>query len=150
MQQLYQNAMGIVRKFGKPDYFICHCSFTCNSARPEIKRKLLLGQTTAGDRPDLYSRVFKLKLNCLMADLVKNKILGEIVEFQKRGLLHAHVLIILAEGDNPSTVDDYNKVVFAKIPDPETQPLAYETLKKIMMHAWSMWQRKTQRFLYEN
>jgi hypothetical protein len=86
MSQLYQDAISIVRKFGKPDLFV---TFTCNPLWPEIQRELLFGQTAA-DRPDLCVRVFDKKLNVLMNDLTKNRILGKViahihvVEFQKR------------------------------------------------------------------
>jgi hypothetical protein len=41
MNQLYQDAMGLIRKFGKPDLFI---TFTCNPFWPEIcKLKFQLG-----------------------------------------------------------------------------------------------------------
>jgi hypothetical protein len=36
--QQYQDAMALVRKLGKPDYFV---TFTANPAWPEIKRQLL-------------------------------------------------------------------------------------------------------------
>jgi hypothetical protein len=71
MSQLYQDAISIVRKFGKPDLFV---TFTCNPLWPEIQRELLFGQTAA-DRPDLCARVFDKKLNVLMNDLTKNRIL---------------------------------------------------------------------------
>jgi hypothetical protein len=57
MQQLYQDAMAIVRKYGKPDIF---ATFTCNPNWPEIVRELLPGQTSS-DRPDLVARLFELK-----------------------------------------------------------------------------------------
>ena len=59
MQQAYQDAMTIVKKFGKPDLFI---TFTCNPNWIEITRNLLLNQNYS-DRVDLVTRVFKLKLN---------------------------------------------------------------------------------------
>lgn len=59
MQQLYQDAMAIVRKKGKPDLFI---TMTCNPQWREIQEQLLPGQTALG-RPDLLDRVFKLKIN---------------------------------------------------------------------------------------
>ena len=52
----YQDAMAIVRAFGKPTFFV---TFTCNAQWDEIKNALLHGQT-AVDRPDLTSRVFWL------------------------------------------------------------------------------------------
>lgn len=96
MTQLYRDAMSIVRHFGKPDLFV---TFTCNLSWPEIQRELLFGQT-ANDRPDLCSRVFNLKLKCLLEDITKKHVLGKVVayvytiEFQKRGLPHAHILLI--------------------------------------------------------
>ena len=101
MYQLYQDAMAIVRHFGKPDLFI---TFTCNPKWPEITKELLPHQTAA-DRPDLTSRVFHIKLQELLKDLCTKQCLGKViayvyvVEFQKRGLPHAHILLILAPED---------------------------------------------------
>ena len=53
--QLYQDTMGIVHHFGKPDLFI---TFTCNPQWKEIT-DALLPQQTAAQRPDVVSRVFK-------------------------------------------------------------------------------------------
>ena len=55
MHKLFQDAMSVVRVFGKPDLFI---TFTCNPYWVEIKRELLSGQVPA-DRPDLLLRKFK-------------------------------------------------------------------------------------------
>ena len=55
----------------------------------------------AQDRPDLVSRVFRAKLEAMKKKLLKNDILGKVpayvyvVEFQKRGLPHAHFLLIM-------------------------------------------------------
>ena len=93
--------MAICRKFHKPDYFI---TMTCNPHWPEIEAELKEGQK-AQDRPDLVARVFKLKKDQLLRDLKKNGVLGKtvadiyVIEFQKRGLPHAHILIILANQD---------------------------------------------------
>ena len=56
MNSRYQDAMAIVRKFGKPDLFI---TMTCNPKWVEITRELNPGQT-AQDRCDLCLRVFQL------------------------------------------------------------------------------------------
>ncbi|KAL4436594.1 hypothetical protein ABPG75_003733 [Micractinium tetrahymenae] len=112
MQQLYQDAMAIVRKHGKPDLFI---TITCNPQWREIQEELLPGQA-AVDRPDLVDRVFKLKLDFLLNLLTEQKILGKtiakifVVEFQKRGLPHAHILIILAGKDKLRTPEDIDRV----------------------------------------
>ncbi|KAG2194274.1 hypothetical protein INT47_009684 [Mucor saturninus] len=136
MRQLYQDAMSIVRHFGKPDLFV---TFTCNPTWPEISSALLAGQK-ANDRPDLCSRVFNLKLKELMNDLTKNHILGKVkafiyvIEFQKRGLPHAHILLILHTEDKPTSVEDYDHIVSAELPDPQTEPQAYATVHRNMMH----------------
>jgi hypothetical protein len=66
MNQLYQNSMALVRKFGKPDLFI---TMTCNSNWPEILHELRPGEEI-NDRPHLTSRVFNMKLNALLKDLL--------------------------------------------------------------------------------
>jgi hypothetical protein len=116
MQQRYQDAMAIVRKFGKPDLFI---TMTCNPHWLEIAAELLAGQK-AEDRPDIVARVFKLKLDAFLDEIKKDGALGEVVawmyviEFQKRGLPHAHILIIRKH--KITTADDVDKFVSAEIP----------------------------------
>jgi hypothetical protein len=68
MVRNYQDAMAIYRWAGCPDAFI---TFTCNPQWPEIKRALPLGQRPQ-DRPDLVTRVFKIKLKELINDIHKN------------------------------------------------------------------------------
>jgi hypothetical protein len=135
MGQLYQNAMARVRKFGKPNLFV---TFTCNPKWKEITDALLLGQI-AKDRPELVTRVFNLKLDALLKD-IKDSVLGNVIakiwviEFQKRGLPHAHILLILDETSKLRTVEDYDSMVSAEIPDPIRHPEAYETVTSCMVH----------------
>ena len=113
MMQLYQDAMAIVRSKGKPDLFI---TFTCNPQWKEIQNALLPGQR-ASDRPDLTSRVFYQKFKGMMHLILKGAVFGDVVghvsviEFQKRGLPHAHILLILANSYKPSEARDYDKLV---------------------------------------
>jgi hypothetical protein len=62
--------MALIRKYGKPDLFI---TFTCNINWREIQENLIAGGQ-AFNRPDVCARVFKLKFNELMDDIVKKKI----------------------------------------------------------------------------
>ena len=136
MYQLYQNAMAIVRHFGKPDIFI---TFTCNPKWPEITRELLPYQI-ASDRPDLTTRVFHMKLQEMMKDLCEKHCLGRVIahvyviEFQKRGLPHAHILLILASEDKIHSIEEIDSIISAEIPDRNLYPLAYETITTMMMH----------------
>ena len=135
-QQLYQDAMAIVREFGKPDLFI---TVTCNPKWPEILDELLPNQKSP-DRPDLIARVFKLKLQAITHDLFMRGVLGKVIanvhviEFQKRGLPHAHILIILASEDKLQTPEDFDLIVSAEIPDKEKQPKLYKTVSRNMIH----------------
>ena len=135
-QQLYQDAMAIVREFGKPDLFI---TVTCNPKWPEILDELLPNQKSP-DRPDLIARVFKLKLQAITHDLFMRGVLGKVIanvhviEFQKRGLPHVHILIILASEDKLQTPKDFDLIVSAEIPDKEKQPNLYKTISRNMIH----------------
>uniref|UniRef100_A0A182N6N5 ATP-dependent DNA helicase n=1 Tax=Anopheles dirus TaxID=7168 RepID=A0A182N6N5_9DIPT len=134
MRAQYQDAMAIVRAMGKPDLFI---TVTCNPAWPEVTR-ILLQRQQAADRPDLTARVFRLKLKAILDDISAGA-LGlqvaqiHVIEFQKRGLPHAHCLLILGENDKPRTEQDFDRLVSAEIPDPQNAEL-YETVTKCMMH----------------
>ncbi|CAF1342434.1 unnamed protein product [Rotaria sordida] len=136
MQQNYQDAMAIVRKYGKSDLFI---TFTCNPTWREIEEQLFPGQTPS-DRPDLITRVFKLKLNELIGDIFKKHILGRtianvfVIEFQKRGLSHCHMLIILANEDKPKDENHIDHIVCSEIPDHVQFPQLYECVRRHMVH----------------
>ena len=88
-------------------------------------------------------RVFKLKLDALMHDLLEGQVLGKVegymrvVEFQKRGLPHAHILLIMEHDDVPRCVEDYDLAVSAEIPDPREQPQLHKTVVKTMLHTCS-------------
>lgn len=100
---------------------------TCNPAWDEIQHSLLPGQT-ARDRPDIVSRVFKKKLDELIRELTADGILGKtvahlfVVEFQKRGLPHAHILLILHSRDRPKSADDIDGLVRAELPSDDEKP----------------------------
>ncbi|GJV66230.1 helicase [Tanacetum coccineum] len=75
MMQNYQDAMVLCRAYGNPDLFI---TFTSNPKWPEINEMLAYvpGQR-AHDRPEVGTRVFRLKLTELLDDLTKNQVFGE-------------------------------------------------------------------------
>jgi hypothetical protein len=56
------------------------------------------------------------------------------IEFQKRGLPHMHLLLFLASQDKIRTTADVDAVSCAQIPDPELQPLLYQTITNCMLH----------------
>ncbi|XP_056697313.1 uncharacterized protein [Spinacia oleracea] len=130
MKKRYLNAMSLVKKYGKPDLFL---TMTCNPNWPEIKQELAVGEE-AQNRPDLVSRIFRAKLIALKHHIMKKKNFGEVaamiyvVEFQKRGLPHAHFLVILKPNSKIRSPADFDKFVSAEIP-----PLANPHLRKIVL-----------------
>lgn len=134
--QSYQDVMSIVRRFGKPALFI---TFTCNPRWKEIKRNLHKGNT-AIDEPDLVCRVFKMKLDELIDDIVKRQIFGKVVawnyvvEFQKRGLPHAHILVIFDKDSVIRDADDVDKIISAEIPDENKWPRLHNIVTRHLMH----------------
>ena len=72
MRQSYQDAMTLVRHFGKPDLFI---TFTANPAWREISENLKPGEIYL-DRPDLCARVFMLKWKEFKKDVFEKHVLG--------------------------------------------------------------------------
>jgi hypothetical protein len=84
--------------------------------------------------------MFKIKLKELINDIHKKHILGRtiariyVTEFQKHGLLHAHILIFFAEDYKPHVVEDVDRMISAELLNPETNKFAHETVAICMMH----------------
>lgn len=101
------------QRFGMVDLFI---TMTCNPIWEEIKRELLLGKTWQ-DRPHLLTRVFRAKLEELKEDINGKWVLGNVVsyayviEFQKRGLPHVHMLVVLDKNDKFNIPYYYDRMV---------------------------------------
>ncbi|XP_058755824.1 uncharacterized protein LOC131629044 [Vicia villosa] len=137
MDQLYFDGMAISSRLGFPDLFV---TFTCNPNWPEIKRALSGTGLQPNDRPDIISKVFKIKFDTLMDDITKHHVVGKVIaymytiEFQKRGLPHAHILIFLHPQSKYPTPSDIDKIISAEIPDPTVHPNLYKLVKAHMMH----------------
>ncbi|PWZ39015.1 Beta-adaptin-like protein C [Zea mays] len=134
MRRRYMDAMALVWKFGKPDIFL---TMTCNPNWDEIRTELLPGQTPQ-DRSDLVVRVFHAKLQELKHRLTKHDILGKVrayvyvVEFQKRGLPHAHFLLIMQRKYKLTCPEQYDLLISAEIPDKKYPELRKMVIKHMM------------------
>lgn len=53
------------------------------------------------------------------------------MEWQKRGLPHAHILLWLVDKIRPDQIDD---IISAEIPDPQTDPELYDVVTSNMVH----------------
>nr|GEX47057.1 hypothetical protein [Tanacetum cinerariifolium] len=126
--------MDLCRAYGNPDLFI---TLTSNPKWPEINKMLthVPGRHTH-DRPEVGTRVFKLKLIELLDDLTKNKIFEEsfaavyVIEFQKRELPHAHILLWLEDHYKYRTLGE----ILAELPSPTDDLLGYKAVTDYMLH----------------
>ncbi|XP_022023935.2 uncharacterized protein LOC110924208 [Helianthus annuus] len=128
MMQNYLDAMALCRKYGYPDFFI---TITCNPKWPEIVRFIGDSSIKPEDRPDILCRLFMMKLDELIKDMKQKKNFGDInavvytVEFQKRGLPHAHICLFMKADHKLPTVEHIDPFISAEIPDKNEDPELY-------------------------
>ena len=132
----FQDSMAIVRKFGKPHLFV---TFTASGQWDETKECIYDGQDPV-QRPDMVVRIFNAKLHEFKKDVLKNNVLGKVIaysyviEFQKRGLPHVHMVLWLDPSDAPRKPEDVDRFTCAEIPDPVTSPKLHALVQKHMVH----------------
>ncbi|KAF1881881.1 hypothetical protein Lal_00038523 [Lupinus albus] len=137
MDQLYFDGMAICSSLGFPDLFL---TMTCNPNWPEIVRILKPIGLKPHDRPDIISRVFKMKFEELLHDLKKRHVLGKVlaymytIEFKKRWLPHSQLLIFLHPSYKYPTPDDIDKIICAEIPNNSDNPKLHNLVKSHMIH----------------
>ncbi|XP_022003820.2 uncharacterized protein LOC110901291 [Helianthus annuus] len=137
MMQNYLDAMALCKWFGYPDFFI---TITCNPKWPEVKRFLKDTIIKPEDRPDILCRIFKMKLDSIIKDLKDNELLGKVnavvytVEFQKRGLPHAHICIFMHSDSKIASVDYLDPIISAENPDKSEDPELYRLVGEFMIH----------------
>lgn len=56
------------------------------------------------------------------------------IEFQKRGLPHAHILLFLHPTMKNPSADHIDKIISAEIPDLNVDPDGYNAVNKFMIH----------------
>ena len=125
-------ALALHRQFGKPCLFI---TMTCNSAWPELRTLPMMDdpvQQHPKYNPMLLCRVFNHKKEKLLKLIYKYGIFGEVlgkvhvIEFQKRGLPHCHLIVWLKEQDKLDSIDKIDQAICAEIPredEPELREL---------------------------
>ena len=126
------DSLTIAAIYGPPTFFV---TFTCNGDWPEIRSCLRPGQTYT-DIPVVVCRVLKQKLSRLMKILRTmfpnaGRLLYTIqrVEFQKRGLPHAHILLKYSK--DCISPNDINSVISAHIPEAAGDA---EIVRRFMIH----------------
>ena len=93
----------------------------------------------------MVARVFKMKKDQLIDDIMKGNVFGVVpaklwvIKFQKRGLPHAHILIILRGADRLTTAAQVDETICAELPPhpdeatTEDQREQLERLNKIVL-----------------
>ncbi|XP_019432198.1 PREDICTED: uncharacterized protein LOC109339240 [Lupinus angustifolius] len=128
--------MAIMLNDGKPEIFL---TMTCNPFWNEITYELQHFQT-AQERPDLTTKLFRSKFEQLRADVIDKGALGNVksymyvTEFQKRGLSHVHMLLILENNDKLCSPEEYDTIVRADIPHYDEEPQLHHAVSKQMVH----------------
>ena len=136
MQKNLQHALTLLRVIGPSDLFI---TFTANPTWCEIVDNLLPEQT-ASDHPDIVARVFHLKFASLLNDIMVQKIFGKaiayvyMVEYQKRGLSHVHLIVFLDRSNRLLTAQRVDSFICSELPDPVKNPHLFELVKTHMIH----------------
>ena len=117
----YKNAMHLVLKKGKPTFFL---TMTMDVNCKEVIALLRPGQSPY-DQPDIICRIFEIKRKELLRLIKEEGIFGHcvahvaVIEFQKRGAPHMHLLFWIENFDEtPQNIDN---VISAEIP-PEGAP----------------------------
>ncbi|KAL7096997.1 hypothetical protein ACP275_10G115200 [Erythranthe tilingii] len=129
----FVDAPQICNWIGFPTLFI---AITCNPQWPEIQRVLKDTNLRPEDRPDILCRVFKMKLDSMMSEIKKGCIFRHVctIEFQKRGLPHAHILLWLHNDDKPNNPEEIDRIICAENPDEENDRKMYQLVEKYMIH----------------
>lgn len=128
------DAIALPRRFGKPDLFV---TMTANPQWPEITSAIPPGSHWQ-HHPDIVARVFYLKLMAMIDFIVKKELFGEVlayvfrIEWQARGMPHAHCLFILRV--KIQCARHIDTVVWAEIPCPRKYPVLHEIVCRRMIH----------------
>ncbi|XP_076892900.1 uncharacterized protein LOC143544767 [Bidens hawaiensis] len=113
---------------------------TCNPKWPEVTRFLKDTTLNSKDRPDILCRLFKIKLDALLKDLKDKAVLSKVqaivytIEFQKRGLPHAHMCLFMHVDHKLPVVEHDDPFIYAEIPDKNEDPELHYLVSELMIH----------------
>jgi hypothetical protein len=137
-QEAYMDTMAVVRAIDAPHIFT---TFTTNPHWAEIEEEMQrIGATSALDIMPFVQRIFELKFHAYIDFIVKSGVYGRVrsikwvIEDQKRGLPHGHILITLHEDSIPRSAEDVDKLISAQLPDPVEHPVLHGRVAAFMMH----------------
>ena len=126
--------MALVCKYGIPKFFITK-TFDVNC--PEVMQVFKTGKIPF-DRPDIICRIYEMKKKEFIHDLTVKQVLGKhithiiVIEYQKQGVPHCHILIWIESFQFNSEIID--SVVCTEIPDRRVDEDLYQLVMDKMIH----------------
>ncbi|GJY57415.1 retrovirus-related pol polyprotein from transposon TNT 1-94, partial [Tanacetum coccineum] len=134
---LAQNKDSGVKLQGKK--VVLNSAFT-REVHPEISRFMAKRGLKSEERPDVISRLFKIKLDCLMKEIKDDHTFGRVkgvvytIEFHKRGLPYYHILLWLEAQDKLTTSGKIDRYISSEIPNKDDDLELYQLITDHMMH----------------
>lgn len=142
LRELARSALTIISELGHPTVFI---TVTCNTQWPEIQERLFPGQT-AFDREDIVCIVFKARLTALMQNIRNGHYFGGrgrifeamAIEYQHRGLPHAHIVFKLQntpdKSDAAACKEWATEYIHSRMPSDVDEPEYHALVTTHMVH----------------
>ncbi|GJS64165.1 ATP-dependent DNA helicase PIF1-like protein [Tanacetum coccineum] len=129
------DAMALCRTYGNPDLFI---TFTSNPKWPEIGEMLAYvpGQKPH-DRPEVGTRVYKLKLTELLDDLQKTKSLARAVQLCMSSNSKSEacpMLTFCCDWNRTVNARHQDDIILAELPSPTDDPNGFKVVTEYMLH----------------
>lgn len=125
----------VARAIGHANLFL---TVTANPKWPEMNR--FPEEIGKQGHHHLLVRVFRAKMTILLNRIVKEGIFGHVIhytaviEWQKMGNVHMHAIFTLAEEDKFTQAEDIDKIIWARLPDYDTQRNLYDLTAKFQLH----------------
>lgn len=144
MEKGFRQLNAMIRKFGKPQWFL---TVTSNPRWVQLIECLKAGENTYDDASDLLMRVWMDVKDEIIKDIKERGVFGKVVaifysiEYQKRGGPHIHMIIWTEDDLTPALVDEYTTAEF--MPEPpvnvsgeqaEQMREIFELQKKMQIH----------------
>ena len=141
LKELARNLLALCSDIGGVDVFI---TLTVNTKWPEITERLFDGQT-AFEREDLVCVVFHARLEAFLHHLRNGRYFSggkaildaHVIEYQHRGLPHAHIVAKLSNGPSKDNVELcaawIERHIQTTMPDPADADY-YDLIKEHLIH----------------
>lgn len=125
-----------LRPEDRPDIVCRVFKMKLDSLIKDLRKGQIFGNVKAGIQITLIIEEHKILIPYIIKSNTISKTNAVIytIEFQKRGLPHAHILLFLSREDADPSPEHINKIISAEIPDKQIDPNYYTAVQEYMMH----------------